>query len=48
MTTIEKRIISIMLVLVSITTIIAYGSCFWREYSLWKDGINIEAMLEGK
>lgn len=48
MTAIQKRIISIMLVLVTISTFIAYGSCFWREYSLWKDGINIEAILEGK
>lgn len=48
MTAIQKRIINILLIPCAITTIIAYGSCFWREYSLWKDGINIEAMLEKK
>lgn len=49
MTAIQKRIIGAMLVLCTISTLIAAGSCLWLEYSLWKDGINIEAILaEGK
>ena len=45
----KKRILGIMLVLCTISTFVAVGSCIWREYSLWKEGLSIEAILaEGK
>ena len=44
-----KRILGIMLVLATISTFIAVGSCIWREYTLWKEGLSIEAIhAEGK
>lgn len=48
MTAIQKRIISIMLVLATISTFVAVGSSLWRDYSLAKQGISIEAILERK
>lgn len=48
MTAIQKRIINILLIPCAIVTIIAYGSCIVCDYSLAKQGISIEAILEGK
>ena len=48
MTAIQKNIIGIMLVLCTITTAIAVGSCLVCDYLNARDGINIEAILERK
>lgn len=49
MSTIEKRILAIASVLVIISTAAAIGSSLWRDHSLEKQGIRIEAILaEGK
>jgi hypothetical protein len=48
MSTIQKRIISIMLVACTITTLLGVGSSLWRDYSLAKQGVSIEAILSDK
>ena len=48
MTAIQKRILSIMLVLATISTFIGYGSCIVCDDLNARDGINIEAILERK
>ena len=48
MTAIQKRIVGAMLVLCTISTFVAVGSCIWRDYSLAKQGISIEAILSDK
>lgn len=49
MSTIQKRILSIMLAACTIVTIIAYGSCIVCDDLNARDGISIEAILaEGK
>ena len=49
MTSIQKRIISIMLVACTISTILGIGSSLVCDYLNARDGINIEAILaEGK
>ena len=48
MSAIQKRIISIMVVLATISTFIGYGSCIVCDDLNARDGINIEAILERK
>ena len=45
---IQKRIIGIMLVACTITTILGIGSSIVCDYSLAKQGISIEAILADK
>lgn len=48
MTAIQKRIISIMVVLATISTFIGYGSSIVCDYLNARDGISVEAILADK